>query len=88
MLIYNKNAICSNKNKFAIVKKKRGKGGGKRLKSQKAYKRNGKRKQRGYSCKLVRRRQSKKKKSAVKTKFLKRNTKFLEGLGLKVKKNQ
>lgn len=86
MLIFNKNAICSNENKFTTVKEKRDGAGKKKLKVKKTYKRNGKRKQSGYSCKIVCTGQSKKKKSAVKTKILKKNTQFLERLGLKVKK--
>lgn len=79
MLIYNKNAICSKK--FSNVLKN---GKGKNVK--KTYKSNGERKKRGYSCKVVCGEQSRK--SDDRKKISKKNTHFLEGLGLKVKQKQ
>lgn len=95
MLVFNKNAICSNK--FSNVSKS-GKGKNmkksnkvkaptnKSSKASKSYKRIGKGKDSGYSCKLVSGEQSGK--SIIRKKISKKNTQFLEGLGLKVKQKQ
>lgn len=80
MLIFNKNAISSNK--ISNVSKKNGKG----KKTKKVYKSIGKRQKCSYSCKSVGSGQPRK--SEVRKKISKKNTQFLEGLGLKVKQNQ
>lgn len=82
MLIFNKNEICSNK--FLNVLRKSG-GGGK--KTKKEYKSTGKRNGCSYSKKSADRGQTRKSR-VFKNKISKKNTQFLEGLGLKVKQKQ
>lgn len=83
MLIFNKNAISSNNKISNISKNSKGK-----KTKKKVYKSIGKGEERGYSRKSVGGGGRSKKKSEVRKKISKKNTQFLEGLGLKVKQKQ
>lgn len=79
---------CS-KSKFIMEKQtKNGKKSNKKKTVKKGYKSAAKRKQCSYSRKSVGVRVTKKSKVQRKKKILKKNAKFLEGIGLKVKKSR
>lgn len=99
MLMFNNNDICSNKNRNVLKnnkgktsnmkKVKKNKGKRKRKSNMKSvYKRICNRKKCSYSSKSVGGGRSKKSKVSRKRKISKKNTQFLEGLGLKVKQKQ